>query len=58
MTRIEPHRLTKADITKIEQALDTNDLEFMVAAVDQIVHLRLRAARKAASATQKNRRRR
>ena len=53
MTALGTHTLTRADIRKIEEALDTNDLEFMVAAVDQIVHLRLRAAR----ATQKNRRR-
>ena len=57
MTALRTHTLTRADIRKIEAALDTNDLEFMVAAVDQIVHLRLRAARQAARATQKDRRR-
>jgi hypothetical protein len=48
MSRCETKTLTKADIAKIEEALDSSDLEVMVAAVDRIVERRLRSARKAA----------
>ena len=36
--------LTSGDVRKIEEALNTDDLETMVAVVDRIVELRLRAA--------------
>jgi hypothetical protein len=47
MTTLGTHTLTRADIRKIEEALNTYDLEVMVAVVDRIVELRLRAARTA-----------
>ncbi|HMF85167.1 MAG TPA: hypothetical protein VK598_02325 [Nitrospiraceae bacterium] len=46
MTTLETHVPTRADIRKIEEALDTNDLEVMVATVDRIVELRLAKALK------------
>jgi hypothetical protein len=49
MTTFGTHALTRADIRKIEEALNTNDLEVMVATVDRIVALRLRGARHAAA---------
>ena len=36
--------LTRADIRKLEEALDTGDLEFLLAAVDRVVELRLAKA--------------
>lgn len=42
--------LTRADIRKIEEALDTSDLETMVAVVDRIVELRLTKALKSSPA--------
>ncbi len=45
MTRFGAQALTRADIRKIEEALNCDDLEVMVAAVDQIVARRLKAAR-------------
>lgn len=45
---IQTKCLSKADIRKIEDALNSDDLEVMVATVDRIVTLRLRSARKAA----------
>jgi hypothetical protein len=44
MTIFDSDALTRADIWKIEEALNTNDLEVMVAAVDRIVDLRVKAA--------------
>ena len=38
------HSLTKADTRKLEDALNTNDLEVMVATVERIVALRINAA--------------
>lgn len=40
--------LTTGDVRKIEEALNTADLETMVAVVDRIVELRLRAADRSA----------
>ncbi len=45
MTRLAAQHLTRADIGRIEAALTADDLEVMVAAVDQIVARRLHAAR-------------
>jgi hypothetical protein len=41
---MKPVHLTRADVVKIEEALNTNDLEVMVAAVDRIVERRLAKA--------------
>jgi len=41
---LTPTYLTTGDVRKIEEALNTDDLEMMVAVVDRIVALRLRAA--------------
>lgn len=41
---LTPTHLTTGDVRKIEEALNTDDLETMVAVVDRIVELRLRAA--------------
>ena len=46
---LTPKYITRADVKKIEEALDTADLEMMVAAVDRIVSLRLKAERDAQS---------
>lgn len=40
--------LTRADIRKIEEALNTSDLETMVAIVDRIVELKLKASARTA----------
>jgi hypothetical protein len=48
MYGINPKYLTAADITKLEEAMNAEDLETVVAVVDRIVELRLRAAKKAA----------
>ena len=41
--------LTRADVRKLEEALDSSDLEFLVSTVDNIVKLRLKAERDAQS---------
>ncbi len=41
---LTPTHLTAGDVRKIEEALNTDDLETMVAVVHRIVALRLRAA--------------
>ena len=46
MTTLGTHVLTRADIRKIEEALNCDDLEVMVAAVEQIVVRRLAMALK------------
>ena len=43
-----PKNLTRADLRKLEEALDTADLEMMIACVDRIIALRMRAAVKRA----------
>ena len=45
---LKPKYITRADVKKIEEALDTADLEMMIACVDRIVSLRNRAAVKKA----------
>ena len=42
----KPNFLTRADVRKIEETLNTADLEMMVATVDRIVQLRLARALK------------
>ena len=44
-----PKNLTRADVRKLEEALDTADLEFLVSTVDRIAHLRMKAERDAHS---------
>lgn len=44
MARLTTQYLTRPDVRKIEEALDSNDLETMVAVVDRIVELRIKAA--------------
>ena len=34
---VKPRNLSRADVRKIEEGLNTNDLEVMIAYVDQIV---------------------
>ena len=46
---LTPKYLTRADVRKLEEALDTADLEFLVSTVDRIVQLRLKAERDAQS---------
>lgn len=46
MTTFGTHALTRADIRKIEEALNCDDLEVMVAVVDQTVVKRLAKALK------------
>ena len=49
MYGMDPLHLTAADISKIEEAMNTEDLEHMVSVIDQIVALKLKTAgRKAA----------
>jgi len=48
-SRFHTQYLTAADIRKIEEAMNQEDAEVMVAVVDRIVKLRLKAAQANAS---------
>ena len=43
---VKPKNLSRADIRKIEEGLNTNDLEVMIAYIDQIVGKAVRRVRR------------
>lgn len=45
---MDPQHLTAKDIAKIEEGLNTEDLETMVAVVDRLVQLKLKKAARTA----------
>lgn len=54
---VDPKHLTAKHITQIEEAMNTEDLEYMVAVVDRIVGNAKKPDPTPARATQKTRRR-
>jgi hypothetical protein len=45
MYSMDPKHLTPADIKAIETGMNAEDLEFMVATVDRLIELKLKAAK-------------
>ncbi len=43
---VKPKNLSRADVKKIEEGLNTNDLEVMIAYVDQIVSKAIRRVKR------------
>jgi hypothetical protein len=43
---VKPKNLSRADVRKIEEGLNTNDLEVMIAYIDQVVGNAIRRAKR------------